>query len=96
MALKTGLFGYSVYAGRGNSAEQAMGIDGVAGRDCGREVKGTHIAGLYAIAKGQTPETFDRNGYSVGIFQLAEPFARLGIKRVNPAIAEVADDQCPA
>ena len=64
--------------------------------DARREVEGMGVAGSAAVAEGQAPETLDRKGLAGPILERAEPRAGCRVERIDPAVAEVADEQGPA
>src|SRR5438876_557893 len=73
----------------GDAAVEAMGFVGGAGG----EEEGVQVLTEEAVAEGQAPEAVDGDDVAAGVGELAEESAGGGVKRVDGAVAEVADEE---
>src|SRR5437762_4356559 len=75
-------------AGGANQAEEAVGLV----VDPGAEEQRLSVA-RYAVSEPQTPQPVDLDRVAVRPVQLAQPVAGPDVVGVDPAVAEVADEE---
>src|SRR5438270_13522314 len=70
-----------------------MIFDLAASWNAGSKIQRVRITAVLSITNTQSPESLNRDEITVGVLQGAQERAVRGIKRVDPAVTEVGDQQ---